>query len=351
MVNDVLILGLPIYSYAQSVCNAFKKNGINSEVLIFKIPNIYLKNIPLVSQLYFYWYHKIYPRSFFDYCLKNSPRGGLLVLFGINYLTNDQLRRLKAEKGMRIVTWFIDSIYTFPWFYKNIEVSDYILCYNKSESIELRKSGKNAIFFPMAYDQTFFFPIENCMKEFDLYFIGTLSSRSDYFEELIRRLRPLNLKIRIDGPVSWFKRKRLKRKFPLLSECISGKGLSHSDINELYNKSHICLSLLPAQANSGFSPRNYEICGSGALQLTNGNRELLDTLFKINTELFHFDTMESLVEKIKEIIKIKNSDKLREVRKMGFRRALNDHTFERRVDQLLQFVNENRDPDFEIKWT
>lgn len=337
--SEVLVIGTPIWSYTESVSRAFSQNGIKSEFKIYKIPDKYLKTIPIISKLYYYWYYNIYPKSYYKYCLEHAPDGGLLVLFGINYLSNKQLLEIKTIKKVKILIWFIDSIYTFPKFYKNIEIADYVLCYNKSEADFLKQSGKRAVFSPMAYDQRYYFPIENSEKEYDLYFIGTLSKRLDFFEELLKRIAPLGLRIRIDGPVSWLKRFKLRKKYPLLSGCISGIGNNHKQINELYNKSRLCLSIQPDQADTGFSTRVYEICGAGALQLTNGQKELLDTLFKIDTELLHFSSMEELINQIRYVTTKKKSPDLQEIADRGFRRALKDHTFNERVAQLLKFIN------------
>jgi spore maturation protein CgeB len=83
----------------------------------------------------------------------------------------------------------------------------------------------------------------------------------------------------------------------------------------------------------------YEICGAGALQLTNGQKELLDSLFKIDTELLHFSSMEELIKQISYIISEKNSPALHEIANRGFTRAQKDHTFNVRVGQLLKYVN------------
>ncbi len=340
MKNEVLVIGSPIYSYAGSVSKAFNLNGIKSDFKIYKIPNKYIKNIPLISKAYYYWYYNIYPESFYKYCLDNAPEDGLLVLFGINYLTNKQLLKIKETKKLKILIWFIDSIYTFPKFYNNIEVSDYILCYNKSESDILRQSGKNAVFCPMAYDHTYYFPIKDTVKEYDLYFVGALGRRLDFFETLLSRLEHLNLNIRIDGPMSFVKRMRLRRKYPLLYKYSTGRPANHVMINECYNKSKICLGIMPRQADSGFSTRTYEICGSGALQLTDGNKEVLESLFTIDREILHFNNMEELVGMIDQIIRHYESGTYKSIADAGHLKARQYHTFETRIRQVLGILKE-----------
>jgi spore maturation protein CgeB len=340
MKKDVLVIGTPIFSYTESVSKAFKLNGKESEFKIYKIPNRYLKNIPFISKIYFYWYYNIYPISFFKYCMQQAPQGGLLVLFGINYMTNEQLLKIKESRGLKIVLWFIDSIYTYPIFYRNIDVADLILCYNKSESDDLSKAGKKSFFFPMAYDQAFYYPLINSRKEYDLYFVGTLTRRFEFFEALLILLEPMNLRIRIDGPVSFIKRGKLRKNFPHLYKYSTGKSMLHDQINRFYNQSKICISIQPQQAHSGISTRTYEICGSGALQITNGNKEMVNSLFRINKEILYFNDHIDLSEKIFEIISNYDTGKYEIIASAGYEKALNSYTYKIRALEVLKLISE-----------
>jgi spore maturation protein CgeB len=190
----------------------------------------------------------------------------------------------------------------------------------------------------MAYDQTYYFPIKDAIKEYDLYFVGALGRRLDFFETLLSRIEHLNLNIRIDGPMSFLKRMRLRSKYPLLYKHSTGRPANHVMINECYNKSKICLGIMPRQADSGFSTRTYEICGSGALQLTDGNKEVLESLFTIDREILHFNNMEELVGMIDQIIRHYEPGSYKSIANAGHLKALHYHTFETRIKQVLEIL-------------
>ena len=338
MYKDILVIGSPIYSYTESVSNAFSQIGLNSKFRVYKIPNRIFKHLPILSTIYNFYYLKIYPNSIYRFCLKKAPQNGILLFFGINYLGNKKLTILKKKFNLKVILWFIDSIYTFSCFERNIEVADYIFCYNKSEAEALTARGKRAFFLAMAYDPLFYYPKFEIKKKYDLYFIGTLSSRLEFLNTLLYSLEHLKLSIRIDGPVSYFRRIKIKKSFPLLNKYLSGKAANHKDINDLYNQSKICLGLQPLQADSGLSTRTYEICGSASLQITNGNKNILNDIFEIGKEVLHFEKETELIAIIENVLTNWNQEEINKIALAGYKRATTQHTFKHRAEEILSRI-------------
>ena len=339
MNKRAIVIGTPYASYSLSLSEALRENGVDNILMVYPVPNIYLKNVKFISALYEYFFKRYYCRKFLKECIDKGSGSDFLILFGMNHFSNDQLLEIKKKTGVKIVLWFIDSIKAFPDFYRAIAISDFQITYNRSDMEKLVAKGGVCVFAPLAYDNHYYHPVEGTIKKYDLYFIGSLKGRVEFFEQLFTRLSDQNLKIRIDGKLRfWFKR-RNEKKYPLFFKYYWPKNLNHKEINDVYNASRLCLNIQPPQAETGFSIRTFEICGAGAVQLTNGNRQLLDTLFDTENDLIYYNKIDDLANKIIEMLKPEKEKTLEKIAANGFLRASSDHTFKRRVKEIISFIS------------
>ena len=151
--------------------------------------------------------------------------------------------------------------------------------------------------------------------EFDVSFIGKKYGRRIAF---IKKLRKLGIKITAFGN-GW------------------GNGpLSDKDVIKLYSKSRINLGF----ANIGYSKRSmclklrdFEVPMSGNLYLTQDNPELA-LVYDVDKEIVTYKDENDCAKKVKWLLN--NPEQAEKIRKAGRKRALKDHTWEKRFVDIFQ---------------
>ena len=139
---------------------------------------------------------------------------------------------------------------------------------------------------------------------------------------------------------------RLK-KFGINVECF-GKGwpngpLSLEEMTKLYSKSRINLGF----AGVGHSKklmclkgRDFEVPMSGGLYLTQDNSEL-SLVYEIGKEIITYHDVQDCAEKIKFLLA--NPEEAEKIRNAGRKRALRDHTWEKRFEDVFSLAGLLRD--------
>jgi spore maturation protein CgeB len=338
--HSTYIVGTPIHNYTKILSNAFNDNGIATDFEVYKKPNAFFKSIPILSTWSKIYFEKRGGDEKYRHISSNSLDFDLLILFGVSYISREKLLYLKQKRNFKILLWFVDSINAYKQFYDVIDIADFIICYNQSDAIKLKEKGLNSLFLPLAYDSETYCYRERKF-EYDIYFIGTLKSRIKYFEQYLTMLNAPNLRIRIDGKLSLLFRLKNRKKYPLFFKCHTNKRLTHSEICDVYNRSKICLNLQPEQAVSGFSIRTFEICGAGGFQLTDGNYSLLNEIYSIGKDIEYFSNIEDLVKKTHNYLDEKNDHKRKEIARNGYINAVSNHSFLKRVQEVIAFIKYN----------
>ncbi|MBU0952196.1 MAG: glycosyltransferase [Elusimicrobia bacterium] len=113
-------------------------------------------------------------------------------------------------------------------------------------------------------------------------------------------------------------------------------SLSDEEMIKLYSKSRINLGFAGvAQSNKlmCLKGRDFEIPMSGGLYLTQDNPEL-KLVYAIGNEILTYENKKACLEKIKWILN--NPSKAENIRKNGRSRALKDHTWEKRFEEIFR---------------
>ena len=256
---------------------------------------------------------------------------------------------------------------------------NYSLHSEKDCSHKFKGIGANPLFWPMASNPKYFFPIK-MKREIDVSFVGAnYPPRAQYIYHLIlngilihifgagwryyNSSTKFNSKIKtslskIKSLISLSKSERLNesltfnyikttkiinKKFPYLVHSI----ISDTEMIKLYSSSKISLGILDVYENHEQSLnlfkhlhlREFEALMSGALYCTGFSNELAE-MFEPNKEILTYKSKAEMIDIIKYyLINERAADK---IRLAGHRRALTDHTYHLRFQQLFNKVGLNR---------
>ena len=254
---------------------------------------------------------------------------------------------------------------------------DYNLHSEKSAKEKFKKIGANPVWFQMAANPKHYYPFET-KKIHDVSFIGACyARRATYVGHLLEN----NINMHCYGP-NWlinkpypglkYIYKEYKRYMNILKSTLvpseknrfkytarvykydflvylrnKYKDFLHYPVSDLqmiklYSQSKINLGFLEVyrdESNPGVSVmqhlhlREFEIPMSGGLYVTNYSEELAE-FYEPDKEVVTFRNEHELLDKI--VYFLNNEDKAEIVRKAGYKRALECHTYHRRFDTLFK---------------
>ena len=337
--QNVAIFASPLYGYYSSVAEAFSSNGCKVSVRVHGKYSRFIK-LPILGIMLERIFKFIDTQLHFRYLMANIEKYDMILLFGYYLFSPQHIARIRKTSNTHIVFWAFDSIHNRfkKDGYEIISSCPIILCYNQEDESELNELGYFARFTPLAYDENVYFPLKPLTYDIDIYFIGALKSRVEFLNTYIREMKDSKVKFQIDGKLGLWYIFKNKQRYPFFFKYYTGEKKTSKQINKLYNSSRICLNIQPQQATSGFSIRTYEINGAGGLQLCNGNKMLLNSLYQGNVDYIYYQSIEELVNCSKTILE--NYENYRPVRESAHRKSLLAHTYNVRVGEILTFVNE-----------
>ena len=121
-----------------------------------------------------------------------------------------------------------------------------------------------------------------------------------------------------------------------VSDKYHGEAWGIEMYNILYNSKITLNRHISTAENHANNMRLYEATGAGAMLITDYKSDL-DKLFILGKEVETYKSSEELTEKVKYYL---NHDKEREaIAKAGQKRTLKDHTYKKRMEELIQILN------------
>ena len=250
-------------------------------------------------------------------------------------------RETLAEfKSMRIPVafWFMEDFRLFQYWKDYAPIYDYFFTIQRGEFSELLDNAgvKNHYYLPLAADPEVHKPVDLTpeeQREFGsaLSFVGAgYYNRHHFFLQL------LNEDFKIWG-VEWNQSSPLGR---VLQR--GGERISTDDCVKIFNAAKINLNLHSSSYHTGVNPhgdfvnpRVFEIAACGAFQLVDPRSEMSE-LFEIGKEIETFKDIDELRSKIKYYLT--NPAKMQEIAEAGRNRVLREHSYQRRMEQLLKIV-------------
>ena len=156
----------------------------------------------------------------------------------------------------------------------------------------------------------------NIPKKYDVSFIGRC--HNDGRIQFVETLRNNGIDIKTFGE-GW--------------QGKNNRRLSQIELIKLYRQSKIVLNIsLSSNDKYMIKGRDFEVPGSRSLLLTQDSKEILN-YFEDGIEIMTYKAVKDAAEKIKYILG--NDRDLKDITKQGYERILKDHTYEKRLREVL----------------
>ncbi|HMZ46587.1 MAG TPA: glycosyltransferase [Chitinophagaceae bacterium] len=293
-----------------------------------------IKNIN--KTLYQQVFHKIPAiRNFKSKDIYNSYKANKIdfTIVTHDFLTKQEIDTIKKINPSPIVLWFPDAISNFQKSMFFVAGYDYLFFVDKY-IVEVLKSEFN---FNIHYLPQCCNPKKHnrvVLNEQDINFYscditnaGNLyPSRSALYKHLLN----YNIKMWGAPPSIWLK-------LPELDKIIMNKSVHNQEKSKAFMAAKIVLNNLHPAVINGVNKRTFEIPACGGLQFTS-YRAALNELFEVGKEVVAYKDLEDLKNKIDYFINPQNEAERLQIIEAGYKRAITEHTYEQRLNQLLDTV-------------
>lgn len=251
----------------------------------------------------------------------------LMQAWGASFWVKD-LNELKKKYKFKIINIDLDSRLIFeripyigrqnPGIFGISPCVDLELVSTKEIVNWYHKEGIPAIYFPLASSTSFYYPMDNIEKRYDVGFIG---SNYGLRGEEVRFLQAHGIKVEARGP-GW-----------------PHGSINFEDNNLFFNQCKIVLGIGNiSYCKNFYNPklRDYDAPMSGSVYITNRTPELEQDYLE-NKEIILFDTWDEAVKRIRELLG--DPDRLRAIRKNAYRAAKEKHTYEKQLKELFDTLS------------
>lgn len=249
----------------------------------------------------------------------------------------DRLKELKVP----VAFWFVENYRTLGYWESVASRYDYFFTIQRGGFFEkLAKAGAtNVCYLPQAASSAHHVPLELTAADgerygSDLSFMGAgYANRQNFFHGL------LDYDFKIWG-TEWELNDELGKRV-----VNKNARLDPDEYIKIYNASKINLNLHSSSVPGGIdpvgdfvNPRVFEVAACGGFSLVD-YRDELPPLLEPGKEIETFNSVSELREKADYYLR--HDEERSEIAEAGRRRVLADHTFERRMEELLRIIIEN----------
>ena len=270
-----------------------------------------------------------------EMAIKKKPK--LIIFFGScmpdqsNYF---EIRKVADKLKIDLAFWVHDDPYEFDYSYKLDTIADYIFSNDKWSSMHY--SHPKIFHLPLAGSASHHFRPWKNKKKYDLFFCGVgFSNRIKLLKELSKHTK--NIKKKVVGS-----------EWPSALKCAKNIRLTNHELSEAYSQSSITLNIGRHfdLANSKYQiapstpgPRTFEAALAGTVQFYYVESLEIVEYFKPNDEIILFN--DPLDFKIQLERLLDNAKLIKKIAIASQNRALKDHTYIARAQNLLSKVKFN----------
>ncbi|CAH1211811.1 hypothetical protein PAECIP111892_03641 [Paenibacillus auburnensis] len=266
----------------------------------------------------------------------------VLVLDGLE-LPLDQVAELRG-RGIKTAIWLTDDPYYTDFTINIVAHYDYVFTLERNCVEIYRGLGCTEVhYLPFAAHREHYRPTTGRSPvQRDVSFIGSAYwNRINFFRDIMPELMSYNTVI---NGIWW---DRLPEA-PLYGERIEiGKWMTPQETAVTYSGSKIVINLHRAHVDeldnnnklyipaASPNPRTFEIAASGTLQLSDA-RDDMGTFYKVGEEIDTFSSPQEMMDKIRYYLT--HEEQRRDMALRAFERTLKDHTYTKRLNQLLTII-------------
>tara|TARA_A100001037_G_scaffold306685_1_gene353995 strand:- start:1553 stop:2590 length:1038 start_codon:yes stop_codon:yes gene_type:complete len=254
-----------------------------------------------------------------------------LVITHSTWVPPESLLRLKKNTNAKIVCWFPDHPGNLGRQYLLSGCYDYLFFKDKYLVSMAKRINQNAAYLPECCEPKWHKRItlsEEELKKYtcDVTIAGNLYYyRAKIFEELSKYCD-----VKIWGPPipRWLKTN--------LNKFHQNQLVTEEEKAKAFSGAKIVINTFQGEVE-GINLRTFEAAGCGAFQICE-YREEIEKLFIPGEEIETFRNLDELNEKVK--FYLANPEKRKEIADKGYKRAHEDHTYTKRITELLSIIKE-----------
>jgi len=254
-------------------------------------------------------------------------------------LTEGSLQKLK-ENRIPTAFWFVEDFRFMNYWERIAPLYDYFFTIQRNQFFDkLAAMGiRNYSYLPLAASPDVHRRLDMSKKEIDTYGSDISFVGSGYHNRKFFFIGLLDFDLKIWGS-EW------DVGLPLLGHIQrGGEWIDTEESVKIFNASKININLHSSTYHEGVNPygdfvnpRTFEIAACGCFQLVDYRSEMSE-LFNIGTEIICFKDLNDAREKIRYYLN--NPDVRAEISARGKERVLREHTYEQRMEKMLEFIFE-----------
>lgn len=345
MTNRVLVVGPKVADFdpgfTRGIARAFEALGFQTKIVTFAEPSPpdFLSRL-LIDGLGLFGIRKYYDRFVHKF------NGHLLNIYNqycpdIVFVLKGskiQAETISAMKSSTNVLWCYDLARRSGISAQKAQNYSKVYCFEKSDVAWVKQHFQvDAGYLPMGYDPQVFYPLESCEKDIDVFFVGAYyPERRAFLEKMVEALPAVKFAfygrhIRYREPKTWLKalQYRLRGKAStFVNHCLNA-----DQVNQMYNRSKICLNIHHAQSKDSCNPRAFEISGTRSVQLAD------DIPYFSSNNIDCILTYSSFEHAVRLIPELLESYETREnISQQAYNWAVKQHSFQNRLRDVLNDI-------------
>jgi glycosyltransferase involved in cell wall biosynthesis/spore maturation protein CgeB len=289
----------------------------------------------------------VYKASFGD-AVKSAKEMGcnFFFAFGGEGLNFELCRRLKDICGYAIL-WVTEDPYELHANLRSLEIFNKIFTNDSGSALEY---GEKGMHLPLAASKTIqYIPVcedQNCI--YDIFFAGTAWPNRVELIKKISKLLDGKIHLKLAMPTNQYLPKIDHFPFP---ESFYNWRMSNIEFANFANRSRITLGLhrdfsaTPGTKTMALTPgpRVFEVAMAGGFQLVDGSLSEVANYFEPDQEIALFNSEKNCLEKIEFYLKEPTTRV--QIAKAAQERALIEHSYQNRIDQIMNVVKNEIDQD------
>lgn len=269
------------------------------------------------------WYYKILEEQILSY------KPDIIYSMGMESISSSFFRKIKRSlKSTRIIGQHAATITKAM---NDLNAYDLILSSLPNQVEYFRSKGVKSEYFPLGFEATILDKLKKMEHSYDVTHIGGYGRIHNERNEILEAAaREVDIKFWGFGLNNLTPDSPIRKNF-------QGEAWGIEMYNILHN-SRITLTkhITVVAGNYANNMTLYEATGSGAMLLTDW-KENLSELFEIDKEVATYRTVAELVEKINYYLQ--HDDERQQIARAGQLRTLKDHTWEKRMADLIKIIN------------
>lgn len=278
------------------------------------------------------------------------------VLFS-DEIEQSTIRRITESSGSVTLNWFGDDHWRFKTFSRRYATCFSWVVTTDSEAGEKYKAigCRNVINSQWGFNH-FLYHRRDVSEDLDVTFVGQVHSKRRQIVEMLQR-EGIDVKcwgkgwksgrLSQEEMITTYSRSKINLNFTESSVALGWKPIAkiflnrraddHVTVNSprgMWNHFNVLLGNRRPQIKG----RNFEIPGSGGFLLTS-NADNLEEYFVPGKEIAVFTDTDDLIDKVRYYLR--HEDERETIREAGYRRALREHTFEKRFRKIFETIGLN----------